>query len=103
MELASARRLPAKTLPRNYAAAATPRPALFLLKLKTAEACSAVSRAKAKLAGTAWGLNEELTPLQQQQSKALQPQFLEMRKAGKRPRWKGGELFVDGHPVRPST
>jgi len=54
-----------------------------------------VFRARAKLAGTAWGLDEDLTP--------LQPQFLEARKAGKRPRWKGDELFVDGCPVRPST
>ncbi len=54
-----------------------------------------VFRARAKLAGTTWGLDEDLTP--------LQPQFLEARKTGKRPRWKGDELFVDGCPVRPST
>jgi len=95
VELAGARRLPAKTLPRNYAAAAAPRLALLLLKFKTAEARNAVFRARAKLAGTAWGFDEDLTP--------LQPQFLEVRKAGKRPWWKGGELFVDGRPVRPST
>ncbi len=73
VELAGARRLPAKTLPRNYAAA--PRLALLLLKFKTAEARSAVfkARARAKLAGTAWGLDEDLTSLQQQQRKALQP------------------------------
>jgi hypothetical protein len=95
VELAGARRLPTKTLPRNYAAVVAPQPALLLLKFKTAEARSAVFRARAKLAGTAWGLDEDLT--------LLQPQFLEARKAGKRPRWKGGELFVDGRPVRPST
>ncbi len=94
--------MPAKTLPRNYAAAVAPRPALLLLKFKTAEARSAVFRARAKLAGTAWGLDEDLTPLQQQR-KVLQPQFLEARKAGKQPRWKGCELFVDGRSVRPST
>jgi hypothetical protein len=103
VELADAHRLPVKTLFRNYAAAAPPRPALLLLKFKSVEARSAVFRARAKLAGTAWGLDEDLTPLQQQQRKALQPQFLEARKAGKRPRWKGGELFVDGHLVRLST
>ncbi|CAM6031598.1 unnamed protein product, partial [Sphagnum compactum] len=90
VELVGAHLLPAKTLPCNYVAAATPRPALLLLKFKTAEARSAVFRARAKLAGTAWGLDEDLTP--------LQPQFLEARKAGKRPRWKGGELFMDGRP-----
>jgi hypothetical protein len=93
MELAGARRLPVKTLPRNYTAA--PSPTLLLLKFKTAKARSAVFRARAKLAGTAWGLEEDFTP--------LQPQFLEARKAGKRPWWKGGELFVDGRSVRPST
>jgi hypothetical protein len=103
VELAGAHRLPAKTLSRNYAVVAPPRPALLLLKFKSVEARSAVFRARAKLAGTAWGLDEDLTPLQQQQRKALQPQFLEARKAGKRPQWKGGELFVDGHPVRLST
>jgi broad specificity phosphatase PhoE len=75
VELAGAHRLPAKTLSRNYAAAAPPRPALLLLKFKFVEARSAVFRARAKLAGTAWGLDEDLTPLQQQQRKALQPQF----------------------------
>ncbi|CAK9876432.1 unnamed protein product [Sphagnum jensenii] len=40
------------------------------------------------MAGTAWSFDEDLTP--------LQPQFLEVRKAGKQPRWKGDELFVDG-------
>ena len=104
VELAGARRLPTKTPPsRTYAAATAPRPALLLLKFKSAEARSAVFRARAKLAGTTWGLDEDLTPVQQQQRKALQPQFQEARKAGKRPRWKGGELFVDGRPVRPST
>ncbi len=95
VELAGARRLPAKTLPRNYATSAAPRPALLLLKFKTAEARNAVFRATTKLAGMTWGFDEDLTP--------LQPQFLEARKAGKRLRWKGGELFVDGRPVRPST
>jgi hypothetical protein len=64
VELAGARRLPAKTLPRNYAPAVAPRPALLLLKFKTTEARSAVFRAKAKLAGTAWGLDKDLTLLQ---------------------------------------
>jgi hypothetical protein len=95
VELAGARRLPAKTLPRNYAVVTAPRLVLLLLKFKTAEARSAVFKARAKLVGTAWGLNEDLTP--------LQPQFLEARKAGKQPRWKGDELFVDGRLVRPST
>ncbi len=36
VELADARRLPAKTLPRNYVVAAAPRPALLLLKFKIA-------------------------------------------------------------------
>jgi len=72
VELAGARHLPAKTLPRNYATAAAPRPTLLLLKFKIAKARSAVFRARAKLAGTAWGLDEDLTPLQQQQRKALQ-------------------------------
>ncbi len=87
--------MPAKTLPRNYAAATAPRPALLLLKSKTAEAHRVVFRARDKLAGTAWGLDEDLTP--------LQPQFLEAHKVGKRPRWKGDELFMDGRLVRPST
>jgi hypothetical protein len=39
---------------------------MLLLKFETTEACSAVFRARAKLAGTAWGLDEDLTPLQQQ-------------------------------------
>jgi hypothetical protein len=95
MELADARHLPVKTLPRNYVAAIAPRPALLLLKFKTAKAHSVIFKARAKLAGTAWGLDEDLTP--------LQPQFLEARKAGKRPGWKGNELFVDGRPMRPST
>jgi hypothetical protein len=95
VELASACRLPAKTFPRNYATTIAPRPALLLLKFKTEEARSAVFRARAKLTGMAWGLDEDLTP--------LQPQFLEVRKVGKRPRWKGDKLFVDGRPVRPST
>ncbi len=56
--------MPAKTLPRNYAPAVAPRPALLLLKFKTTEARSAVFRAKAKLAGTAWGLDKDLTLLQ---------------------------------------
>ncbi len=85
----------AKTLPRNYAVVVAPQPTLLLLKFKTAEARSAVFRARAKLAGTAWGLDEDLTP--------QQPQFLEARKASKWPWWKGGELFVDGRSVRPST
>ncbi len=63
VELAGACCLPAKTLPRNYAAAVAPRPALLLLKFKTAKARSAVFRAKAKLAGMVWGLDEDLTPL----------------------------------------
>jgi len=95
VELAGVRHLLAKTLPRNYTTAAPPRPALLLLKFKIVEARSAVFRARAKLAGTAWGLDKDLT--------LLQPQFLEARKAGKRPWWKGSELFVDGRPVRPST
>jgi hypothetical protein len=74
-----------------------------LLKFKIAKARSAIFRARAKLAGTAWGLDKDLTPLQQQQRKALQPQFLEARKVGKRPRWKGDELFMDGRLMRPST
>jgi len=53
VELAGARRLPAKTLPRNYTVAAAPQPALLLLKFKTADARSAIFRARAKLAGTA--------------------------------------------------
>ncbi len=73
---AGARCLPMKTLPRNYATIA-PRLALLLLKFKTVEARSVVFRARAKLARMAWGLNEDLT--------LLQPQFLEARKAGKRP------------------
>ncbi|CAK9212785.1 unnamed protein product [Sphagnum troendelagicum] len=64
VELVGARCLPAKTLPRNYAAAATPRPVLLLLKFKTTKARSMVFRARAKLAGMAWGLNEDFTPLQ---------------------------------------
>ncbi|CAM6025195.1 unnamed protein product [Sphagnum balticum] len=104
MELAGARRLPAKTLPCNYAATTALRLALLLLKFKTAEARSWSSGPVwATLAGMAWGLDHDLTPLQQQQHKALQPQFLKARKASKRPRWKGGELFVDGRSVRPST
>jgi hypothetical protein len=39
------------------------RPALLLLKFKTAEARNAVFRARAKLVGMAWGLDEDLTPL----------------------------------------
>ncbi len=66
MELAGARRLPTKTLPHNYAVAAAPWPALLLLKFKIVEARNAVFRARAKLAGTAWGLDEDLTSLQQQ-------------------------------------
>jgi hypothetical protein len=53
--------------------------------------------------GTKWGLDDDLTSLQQSQRKALQPHWLEARKAGKRMRWKGGELFVDNHPVKPTT
>ncbi len=87
--------MPTKTLPRNYAADAASRPALLLLKFKTTKARNAIFRARAKLAETAWGFNEDLTP--------LQPQFLEARKVGKQPRWKGNEFFVDGRPVRPST
>jgi hypothetical protein len=68
---------------------------LLLLKFKTAEARSAVFKAKAKLAEMAWGLDEDLTP--------LQLQFLEAHKAGKRSRWKGGKLFMDGRLLRPST
>jgi hypothetical protein len=66
VELAGARRLPTKTFPRNYAVAAAPQPTLLLLKFKTTEACSTVFRARAKLAGTTWGLDEDLTPLQEQ-------------------------------------
>jgi hypothetical protein len=47
--------------PRNYAAATAPRPDLLLLKFKTAKARNAVFGARAKLAGTAWGLDEDLT------------------------------------------
>jgi hypothetical protein len=65
VELAGACCLPAKTLPRNYAVAAAPRPALLLLKFKTTEARSVVFRARAKLARMAWGLDEDLTLLQQ--------------------------------------
>jgi hypothetical protein len=54
----------AKTLPRNYAVVVAPQPTLLLLKFKTAEARSAVFRARAKLAGTVWGVDEDLTPLQ---------------------------------------
>jgi len=64
---------------------------------------TAVFKARKHLAGTKWGLDDDLTPLQQSQQKALQLQWLEARKAGKRLRWKGGELFVDGHPVKPTT
>jgi len=63
VELADAHRLPAKTLPRNYAAAVAPRPALLLLKFKTTEARNAIFKARAKLAEMAWGLDEDLTPL----------------------------------------
>jgi len=63
VELASACCLPAKTLPRNYAAAVAPRPTLLLLKFKIVEGLNAVFKARAKLAGTAWGLDKDLTPL----------------------------------------
>jgi hypothetical protein len=67
MELAGARRLPAKTLPRNYAATTALRLALLLLKFKTAEARSRSSGPVwATLAEMAWGLDQDLTPLQQQ-------------------------------------
>ncbi len=66
VELAGAHRLLAKTLPYNYVAAVAPRPALLLLKLKIVEARSAIFRARAKLAETAYGLDEDLTSLQQQ-------------------------------------
>ncbi|CAK9860952.1 unnamed protein product [Sphagnum jensenii] len=60
---------------------------------------TAVFKARKHLAGTKWGLDDDLTPLQQSQRKALQPQWLD----AKRLRWKGDELFVDGHPVKPTT
>jgi hypothetical protein len=109
IELTAAYRQPAK---RSYAAAAKGEaqsdPACNRLRpvvmtFTSAATRTAVFKARKHLAGTKWGLDDDLTPLQQSQRKALQPQWLEARKAGKRLRWKGGELFVDGHPVKPTT
>ena len=110
VDITAAQRQSAK---RSYAAAAkgepqaaTPpvnRPCPLLLTFPSLAARSAVFRARKGLAGTFWGLDDDLTPLQQSQRKALQPQWLEARKAGKRPHWRGGELFVDGLAVKPST
>ncbi len=74
-----------------------------LMTFTSAATRIAVFKVCKHLAGTKCGLDDDLTPLQQSQRKALQPQWLEARKAGKRLRWKGDELFVDGHSVKPTT
>jgi hypothetical protein len=109
VELIAAYRQPAK---RSYAATtkgevqsdpARNRLRPVVMTFTSATMQTTIFKARKHLAGTNWGLDDDLTPLQQSQRKALQPQWLEAHKAGKRLRWKGDELFVDGHPVKPTT
>lgn len=75
------------------------RPAPVLLTFASAEDRLAVLKSRKRLAGTPYGLDEDLTPLQQKERQALWPKFQEAKAQGKRVTWRGAQLLVEGKPV----
>ena len=76
-------------------------PPLVLLTFRTlAERALFFSRRK-ELAGTSWGLDEDLTPAQQQQRRALWGTFIEKRQEFPGVYWRGGDLNVNHRLWRP--
>ncbi len=106
MLVKSAARLEAK---RTYADAlgkseeadrpAGPRP--VLIEFHSAEDKLTVLRARRKLQGTTWGLEEDLTPLQQSKKSAAWPAFMAARKAGRKATWRAERLFIEGAEHKP--
>ena len=76
-------------------------PPLVLLTFRTpADRALFFSRRK-ELAGTPWGIDEDLTPAQHQQRRALWGMFIEKRKEFPGVYWRGGDLYVNHRLWRP--
>ncbi len=94
--------------PRSYAAATTGEkqapadrhPAILLEFASPADRLQ-VLKARRQLQGTKYGLQEDMTPLQQARKRAAWPVFKEAKAAGKKAYWRADKLFVEGvehHP-----
>jgi hypothetical protein len=87
----------ARETARGVAAA---KPLAVLLKFATGADRQAVLRARVRLAGSAWGLDEDLTPAQQQLKTARWPDFRAAKEAGKKGVFfKGATLFINYKPT----
>lgn len=76
-------------------------PAPVLIEFATAEDRLTVLKARRKLQGTRWGLEEDLTPLQQSKKRAAWPAFKEAKAAGKKAYWRAEKLFINDREVQP--
>ncbi len=62
-----------------------------------------VLRARKGLQGTQLGLNEDLTPAQQAQKRAVWATFKEAKEAGERVYWCGADLYINHKVVNSPT
>lgn len=106
VKVATVQRFASRDKKKTYAnAAGSPTPGAITITLETPEMRNKVLRAKKRLAGKPWGLDEDLTPQQQAQRKAGWTAFKEAKEAGLPAYWKGGDLYVEHrlHPVIPTS
>jgi hypothetical protein len=100
VELVSATRIRPANMGRATTSGSEARPESVLLKFATAEDRQAVLRARKSLAGTCWGLDEDLTPAQQAEKSSKWPEFKAAKEAGnKGVFFKGGTLYINFKPT----